>query len=389
MSYFYVIYLCIYFLIILYYAVLGCWMLAFKDNLVCTRGEHEAKLRMTRSVGVFMFLWALEYFLCLPLVLRFYDISHPSYKLYFISTSMLHIPMLYVVIRAILQKWEGTLRGAGILGLMFLIIDIWFILFDWNSWLPVKAAGILSFGCVVGFIVKYHKDYSNYVFRLQSEYSETSRRDVFWSCWSFMGFAVQMLVYLLYVAFWNLPLETLYMSLSIINAGVICYFTRKQRAMDNDIVNEELEKEVVKTPVAVASDENSKEKAFYDVVEDKLKSLCEKNLLFLEPDLTRETLCLRLSIGRTYLSMYLRSRGLTFYQYINSLRVEYAIKMMEENPELPITEVCKYSGFRSQTTFRKVFQEMMGCLPSELNSKKVKSPKASQEPNEIASGALQ
>lgn len=374
MSYYYIIYLCIYFLAILYYVLLGCWMFAYKDNLISTRGEQEAKRRMTYSVGTFMFLWALEYFICLPPMLRFCDISHPSYKFIFITSTMLHIPMLYVVIRSIMQKWEGTLRGACILGFAFLIIDIWFVFFDWNGWLPVKGAIALCIVCVVGFLVRYAKYYRNYVARLRSEYSETTSRDIFWSCWCFIGIAVQAMVYLFYAIYWNITLEIVYMSLSIINAACICYYARGHKVLDNDIVTEEMEKAMKTAPLAVANedpaDENADEKAFYAVIEQKLESLCEKNLLFLEPDLTRETLCLRLSIGRTYLSMYLHSRGLTFYQYINSLRVEYAIKLMEENPKMPIIDVCKYSGFRSQTTFRKVFLEVMGCLPSELNSKK-------------------
>lgn len=355
MSYGNVFYLFVYFLVILYYVILGCWMFAYSNNPISTRGEQEAKLRMTRSVGAFMFLWALEYLMCLPPMLRFCDNWHPIYKLIFITQTMLHTPMLYVVIRAILQKWQGTLQGAGILASLFMVIDIWFIFFDWDGKLPATAAGVLCIVCVVGYIVRYVKDYRSYVCRLRSEYSETTNRDILWSCWSFMGIAVQILVYLFYESNWSMTLEVVYTGMSIINAAYICYCTRQQKPMDNDVVTENMEKT---------------EKAFYGIIEQKLEVLCEKKLLFLEPNLTRETLCLRLSIGRTYLSMYLNSRGLNFYQYINSLRVEYAIKLMRDNPHMPINEVCKLSGFRSQTTFRKVFQEVMGCLPSEFIARK-------------------
>lgn len=366
MPYTQIIYITAYFLVILYYVLLGCWMFAYKDNPVSTRGELEAKRRMTNCVGGLMILWAFEYFLCLPSLLRTFDIEHPSYKICFLIMLALSTPAIYVVIRVILQKWEGTIKNACALCLPFLLICVWYIFFDWNGMTSVKVAAAICVTCVLGFIVKYAKDYHTYIRRLQSEYSETTGRDIFWSCWCFMGLAMQLFVYIWFALSWNFILDILYLCLSVVNAGFICHCTRQQKVMDNDIVAEDVENAVETTPLDVANDEKTDEKAFYTVIEQKLESLCEKNQLFLEPDLTRETLCLRLSIGRTYLSMYLHSRGLTFYQYINTLRVEYAVKLMQENPEMPIHKISGLSGFRTQTTFRKVFHEVMGCLPSEL-----------------------
>lgn len=370
MSYANIVYLSLYFLVILYYVLLGCWMFAYKDNPISTRGELEAKRRMTKCVGGFMLLWAFGYYICLPSLLSAFDITHPSYKICFLIIIALNTPAIYVVMRVILQRWENTMRNACALCLPYLLIGAWFLFFDWDSMMPVKAAAVLSVACVIGFIVKYAKDYRTYIHRLQSEYSETTGREIFWSCWCFLGLALQLFVYVWYVLSWNNILDIIYICLSIFNAAFICYCTRQQKAMDNDIVDEDMEKSVKTETQDTANKEKTGEKAFYGIIEHKLQSLCEKNHLFLEPDLTRETLCLRLSIGRTYLSLYLHSRGLTFYQYINTLRVEYAIKLMNENPEMSVRKISELSGFRSQTTFRKVFQEVMGCLPSELNSKK-------------------
>lgn len=365
-----ILYLLLCILVIQYYTILGCWMFAYRYDLVSTRGEQEAKRRMVRSVGATMFLWGVEYFLCLPPLLYTDDIMHPSYKIYFLSAMVLSVPMLYVVIRSILQKWEGTIRGACILGSLFLIVDIWYLVSDWDSMLQVNVAKVMCLVCVIGFIVMYARDYRNYLDRLRSEYSETNNRDIAWACWCFVGLAVQMVVYLLYVTYWSIILDFIYVCLSVVNAAFICYFTREHKVMDNDIVAEDIDEAVGTTQRDIANGDKSEGKAFYGIIEQKLESLCEKNQLFLEPDLTRESLCLRLSVGRTYLSLYLHSRGLTFYQYINTLRVEYAIKLMEQNPDMSIRKISELSGFRSQTTFRKVFQELMGCLPSELMSKK-------------------
>lgn len=369
MSCFETSYLTIYILVILYFVLMGCWMLAYKDDAsASTEGELEAKRRMVRCVGSCMFLWAFEYMICLPSILLTTDTRHPSFKFCFLFLTMLHTPMFYVVIRVILQKWKGTMRNAGIIGLPFLLINVWYILTDWNSILHIQIAVVLCVAFVIGSLVKYAKDYRTYIIRLQSEYSETTGRDIFWSCWCIAGFALQLLIYMVYIFYWNLLLDIGFMGLSVINAAYICYCTRKHKAMDQDIVVEDMEKIAESIPADTTPGETSDEKAFYSIIDQKLEFLCEKELFFLEPDLTRQSLCKRLSIGRTYLSMYLHSRGLTFYQYINSLRVEHAIKLMKQKPGLSINGVSQLSGFRSPTTFRKVFREITGCLPSEMKS---------------------
>lgn len=368
MPYFAIIYLTIYILVIMYYVLLGCWMFATKDSTDSTRGELDAKRRMVYCVGACMILWAFEYIICMPFILLTTDTRHPSFKICFLLSTMLHTPMFYVVIRVLLQRWKGTIWGACMIGLPFLLINVWYILSDWNSMLHIRIAVALCVACVIFSLVKYAKDYRTYIRRLQSEYSETTGRDIFWSCWCIAGFALQILIYVVYVFYWNLLLDVGFMCLSIVNAAYICYCTRRHKAMDRDIITENVEEIEETIPVEVAPAATEDEKAFYSIVEQKLESLCEKELFFLEPDLTRESLCQRLSIGRTYLSLYLRSRGLTFYQYINTLRVKHAIKLMRDNPELSINGVSQVSGFRSQTTFRKVFKEVMGCLPSELKN---------------------
>lgn len=41
-------------------------------------------------------------------------------------------------------------------------------------------------------------------------------------------------------------------------------------------------------------------------------------------------------------------------------------RLMLENPHLSLCKVAEQSGFRSQPTFLKAFQEVMDCLPSEV-----------------------
>lgn len=369
------VYLIFYIIVGLYLISLGVWMLLLKGDPLCTRGEQKAKRRLTLSVGSLMIVGSFGWLVYLPPMLYTTDYSLPVFKICFLSATMVVIPMVFVVMRAILQKWNNTILGAIVLFVQFLVIDVWFIMAGTNDMLQAQVAGFLSLLYLVCFLIRFTGDYRNYASRLRSEYSETTNREIFWTWWSFAGFAVQMLVFLVEQFFWNFTFEIIYMVLTIVNTGYICFCTYHHKPMDIDIVPEVMDDVLGEKPSDEIHDEKSadnvhedklEEKAFYAIIEQKLESLCERKQLYLEPDLTRETLCARLSVGRTYLSMYLHSHGLSFYKYINTLRVKHAISLMQENPDIPLREICRLSGFRSQTTFRKVFQEVMGCKPSEM-----------------------
>lgn len=368
------IYLFIYILCIMYFTALGCFMLAYRSDEMCTRGEIIAKRRMTQSVGAFMILWAFEYVIYLVPMIASCENDHPWYKICFLASMMLNTPMCYILTCAMLQRWKNAMQNATLLGMPFLAILLWFLLEGENRMLLVRISATLHILSIVYIILRYVGDYGAYIRRIRSEYSDISGRDIFWSWWFFLGVGIQAIVFVFYQFYWSFTLEIIYGALSIVNAAYFCYCTHRQQTLDNDIVEETVETVTVNTleemPVEVSAKDDSEEKAFFLIVEERLRSLCEEKYLFLEPDLSRESLCHRLSIGRTYLSMYLHSRGLTFYQYINTLRIEYAYNLMTENPDMSIHKISELSGFRSQTTFRKVFKEIMGCLPSELKHTK-------------------
>lgn len=352
---------------IIYFVTLGCFMLAYQRKN-CTHGEQKTKLRMTRSVGVFMLIWAFDWVLYIP-IMRLTGNALLKYDgTIFLVTMMLATPALFIVMLAIVQKRVNLLKWTAGTALPFLLLLLWYLMIPsgMSLRLPIYLASVLNILFVV-FLLNHHaKEYRLYIQRIKSEYSEISGREILWSWSCFAGFAIQTVTFVLYNAYSTPLLEFLYWLLSIFNATFLCYCTCQQKTLDDKVVNILDDEE---STYGMEIQENQKEKAFYSVIEQKLDSLCKKELLFLEPDLTRETLCQHLSISSTYLKMYFHSRGLSFYMYINTLRVEHAAKLMKDNPDMSILEVSKLSGFRSQTTFRKMFKEVMGCLPSEAKPK--------------------
>lgn len=353
-------------IVMLYLSILGCYMLMRRENTTCTDGEQESKLRMTRTIGIAMFGWAFEWFIYMPPILAGCSWDHPIYKVLFNVVLIISIPIIYNTMFAVVQRRVNMLKWTCVSGVPFFILAIWQMT-DPQNYKPVYTGAFLSVASILFLLIRFASEYRIYVNRIQSEYSEITGREILWSWICFSSFAIQGIFFVAYQLLWSPVLEVSYNAISLFNATFLCFCTCKQRTIDIEIVEGEEEEASGATP----EHNKEKESAFYATIEEKLKMYCEDKRLYLEPDLTREALCRSLSISSTYLKMYFHSRGLTFYQYVNTLRAEYAYNLMQENPNMSIREISEHSGFRSQTTFRNVFHDIMGCLPSEARKEKI------------------
>ena len=57
--------------------------------------------------------------------------------------------------------------------------------------------------------------------------------------------------------------------------------------------------------------------------------------------------------------------SMSYLRYINARRTKAAEQLLL-GPEMPITEVAMRSGFRSLTTFNRIFKEIKHCTPSDF-----------------------
>jgi AraC-like DNA-binding protein len=101
-----------------------------------------------------------------------------------------------------------------------------------------------------------------------------------------------------------------------------------------------------------------------------LERVVDEQQLYLNPNLTLQDLAQALKSNRTYVSNYLsQSRGQTFYDYINQLRIErVSLPMMQRHPEYKLEHVARESGFASISTFRRAFIKQTGQTPGQYES---------------------
>ena len=58
-----------------------------------------------------------------------------------------------------------------------------------------------------------------------------------------------------------------------------------------------------------------------------------------------------------------RDAATTFYDYVNTYRIEYACTLLAD-PAIPVQEVAEKSGFSGASVFSRVFAKHKGCTPS-------------------------
>ena len=89
-----------------------------------------------------------------------------------------------------------------------------------------------------------------------------------------------------------------------------------------------------------------------DRLRSALRHLMREEKIFLKPDLRITDLTSQLGTNRRYLSeLFNRDLGLSFSDYVNQRRIEYAKKLMEDNPDMSLYEVMTRSGYLSKSSF--------------------------------------
>ena len=113
----------------------------------------------------------------------------------------------------------------------------------------------------------------------------------------------------------------------------------------------------------------SKEMLLFRQLSERMKA--EK--LFTDTDINRKKLADLLGTNETYLANAIRQgRAETFSDYISNLRLQYAVDLMEEHPEMTFDSIAVDSGYGSYSQFFRLFSRKYGITPSEYRKMLVK-----------------
>ena len=97
-----------------------------------------------------------------------------------------------------------------------------------------------------------------------------------------------------------------------------------------------------------------------------LRDLIENEQLFLQPDFGRQSLIDRTGLSKEHIGAAFAqgSDNASLPAYVRELRLDYAVRLMNDKPELTVEQVSMASGFTSADTFTRNFRAKFGMTPT-------------------------
>lgn len=119
----------------------------------------------------------------------------------------------------------------------------------------------------------------------------------------------------------------------------------------------------------VAADSDAAVGGDYETEFKHIDAIIREERLFLNADLTREDVLSRTTLPKYLFAGIVRQyTGTNFAGYINTLRLEYALREMQEHPNYSISGIAASCGIPNRQTFHQLFRAAYGMTPAEYRS---------------------
>lgn len=100
----------------------------------------------------------------------------------------------------------------------------------------------------------------------------------------------------------------------------------------------------------------------------RIEEVVTERKLYLRHNLKVSDVATELCTNRLYVSTAINNEiGVSFSDYINRKRVDYAIHLIRSNPQMTIYEIAELSGFSSDKSFFRNFKNITGKSPKEIH----------------------
>ena len=232
----------------------------------------------------------------------------------------------------------------------------------------IALSGIAA---MVVFSVRYGK-------YLSDNFSYKENMEVRWAVVTGSAWFLQLVIYAIAFTPATWLGECLFIVSSLVIWSILFYFVKRQRTVriqwtspeaadkgtEDDSVSEFSESIVRNIEITIAP---------------RLASCMQEDKIYLNPKLKLGDLAAAVGTNVKYLTYYLQhSLGTSFYDYINSFRVEEAcriIREMESSGRINMTDVAIRSGFNSVSSFNRYFFKIMSVSPKAFYTDEVRKGK--------------
>ena len=137
------------------------------------------------------------------------------------------------------------------------------------------------------------------------------------------------------------------------------------------ILRQMSEQLAINTPKKTADDANTTEDAdekLFRQVTDAIR----KDQLYTVPKFGRTELVVRFRVNSNRISTAFSKAGTSVPEFIRECRLEHALNLMTERPDMPLVEIATASGFVHASTFTVDFKNKYGVSPMKYREENLK-----------------
>ncbi|MBO9674205.1 MAG: AraC family transcriptional regulator [Sphingobacteriaceae bacterium] len=103
-----------------------------------------------------------------------------------------------------------------------------------------------------------------------------------------------------------------------------------------------------------------------DFITSEIKNYMENSKIYLDPNITLKKLSQLTSIPKHHISQAINTQlQKNFYALISQYKISYAIRLIENDPEIKIEVLAQDCGFNSVSSFYRNFKQLKGLTPAE------------------------
>lgn len=309
--------------------------------------RREDASRLQQVVACIFVQWAL-------FNLKDFLLTIPDYKdavtqnVLILVDGMSFIGYTLFIYELIHPGWS-TWRKAGLMLLAYLPFFVAFSI--WPHEVVIRCYMVCLFVAGTIIFLLWYRQARRYARYIRANYSNLDHIDISWLRVVAFFFVVCQLLWVVIAVVQHPLTDCLYYILSIILWQITLEYVLRQQPVTIE--------EETQGPI---EPESVREYGFAQL----LPSMIEKDKLYLNPTLSLKDLAASIGTNRTYLSDYFTHvLNTTFYNYINSIRIEKkSIPMLQDDNNYTIEVIAKESGFQSLSTFRRAFVKQVGVTPS-------------------------
>lgn len=270
------------------------------------------------------------------------------------SLDIIAVPMYGFILMELVRPGMVTKRWIMLHESLFLLLMVLFI----SLRIVFFYYALVSLAAVYGTFLLIWTTFQipKYNRQLCERFSYTENINLNWLRVILYTFYLILGLWILASTVIHLEIECAYMLGTLVFWMIIDFFIYKHES-----VMEELQEEPMPETIDRTAHESGAEAS---ELSRRITVLFKERQLFLNPHLKVSDVARAVGTNRTYVSNYFNhEERTTFYDYVNSLRVDYSCRLLETTEE-SIKSIAESSGFNSASSYIRVFTKQKGMTPN-------------------------